>query len=104
MLTIGLIKEGKLPSDNRVALSPAHCKFINKTQSNLMVVVQKSNTRCFSDLEYMHAGIEVKEDMSDCDILLGIKEVPTDMLIPNKTYLFFSHTKKLQPYNQKLLK
>jgi len=104
MLKIGLIKEGKLPSDNRVALSPAHCKFINKTQINLTVIVQKSETRCFSDNEYIMAGIEVKEDMSDCDILLGIKEVPIDMLIPNKTYLFFSHTKKLQPYNQKLLK
>jgi len=50
------------------------------------------------------AGVEVKEDLSECDILLGIKEVPIDMLMDGKTYLFFSHTKKLQPYNQHLLK
>ncbi len=104
MLKFGLIKEGKIPSDNRVALTPAQCKFINKTQEGIEVYVQKSNDRCYSDKEYISAGIEVKDDVSDCDILLGIKEVPLEMLIPNKTYLFFSHTKKLQPYNQKLIK
>ena len=104
MLTIGLIREGKFPSDNRVALTPAHCKFINKTQKDFKVIVQQSDSRCYSDKEYKMAGIEVKEDISECDILLGIKEVPLNMLINNKTYLFFSHTKKLQPYNQKLIK
>ncbi len=104
MLVIGLIKEGKSPSDNRVALTPAQCKFINKSQNDCKVVVQKSNNRCYSDQEYQKAGIEVTDNMNQCNILLGIKEVPIDMLIPNKTYLFFSHTKKLQPYNQKLIK
>jgi alanine dehydrogenase len=104
MLRIGLIREGKIPSDNRVALTPAHCKFINKTQEGIYVKVQQSLDRCYTDDEYINAGIEVTEEMSDCDILLGIKEVPLEMLIPNKTYLFFSHTKKLQPYNQKLIK
>lgn len=103
MLTIGLIKEGKSPSDNRVALTPAHCKWINKTQTDLKVVAERSASRCFSDREYSMAGVELRDDVSDCDILLGIKEVPADMLIDNKTYLFFSHTKKLQPYNQHLL-
>lgn len=104
MLKIGLIREGKNPSDNRVALTPAHCKFLNKSQENIHVVVQQSHSRCYTDKEYQMAGIEVLEDVSHCDILLGIKEVPIEMLIPNKTYLFFSHTKKLQPYNQKLIK
>ncbi len=103
MLIIGLIREGKNPPDTRVALTPAHCKFINKTQDNIKVIVQSSPNRCFSDAEYIRAGIEVKDDISECDVLFGIKEVPLDMLIENKTYLFFSHTKKLQPYNQKLL-
>ncbi|MEI9959282.1 MAG: hypothetical protein WDM90_23880 [Ferruginibacter sp.] len=48
------------------------------------------------------AGVEVKEDISDCDVLMGIKEVPVNELIPNKTYLLFSHTKKAQEHNQKL--
>ncbi len=103
MLKIGLIREGKIPADNRVALTPAHCKWINKTQPGLEVIVQHSNSRCFSDREYTMAGIEVKEDISECDILLGIKEIPVSMLLEGKTYLFFSHTKKLQPYNQRLL-
>lgn len=103
MLKIGLIKEGKVPADNRVALTPAQCKWINETTNQARVIVQSSATRCFNDKEYQSAGIEVKEDVSDCDILLGIKEVPVDQLIPNKIYLFFSHTRKMQPYNQKLL-
>jgi saccharopine dehydrogenase (NAD+, L-lysine forming) len=104
MTTIGLIREGKTPADNRVALTPAQCKWIHKNSSEVRVVVQSSASRCFSDREYQSAGIEVKEEVSDCDILMGIKEVPVDELIPGKTYLFFSHTKKKQPHNQPLLR
>ena len=104
MTKIGLIREGKIPADSRVALTPAQCKWIRKNHPEVSVTVQHSDTRCYSDKEYLAAGIEVKEDISDCDILLGIKEVPVDMLIEGKTYLFFSHTKKLQPYNQKLIR
>jgi hypothetical protein len=104
MIKIGLIREGKIPADNRVALTPAQCKWIHKNSTEVQVVVQSSEGRCFSDREYQLAGVEVKEEMSDCDILLGIKEVPKEQLIPGKTYLFFSHTKKKQPHNQSLLR
>ena len=104
MTRIGLIKEGKIPADNRVALTPAQCKWIHKNAPHVQVVAQASSGRCFSDREYLLAGAEVKDDLSDCDILLGIKEVPVDQLIPGKTYLFFSHTKKKQPHNQQLLR
>src|SRR4029453_12087593 len=103
MIRIGLIREGKIPHDNRVALTPGQCKWIHKNSSDVRVIAQSSDYRCFSDREFVNAGIEVKEDISDCDIFLGIKEVPVDQLIPNKTYLFFSHTKKQQPHNRKLL-
>ncbi|MEO7048780.1 MAG: NAD(P)-dependent oxidoreductase [Ferruginibacter sp.] len=103
MLKIGLIREGKTPADNRVALTPAQCKWLRKNRKDIQVIVQHSNNRCFSDTEYEMAGIEVKEDISECDILMGIKEVPVEMLIAEKTYLFFSHTKKMQPYNKKML-
>ncbi len=102
MLKIGLIKEGKVPADNRVALTPKQCKWIQENMS-ISIIVQHSETRCYKDKEYTNAGIEVREDVNDCDILLGIKEVPVAMLIPEKTYFFFSHTKKLQAYNQPLL-
>lgn len=104
MTKIGLIREGKTPADNRVSLTPAQCKWIHKNAPHIQIVAQSSPHRCFSDREYISAGAEVKDDLSDCDILLGIKEVPIDQLIPGKTYLFFSHTKKKQPHNQQLLK
>ena len=104
MLKIGLIKEGKIPADTRVALTPAQCKWIHKNHPEIRVIVQHSDNRCFTDKEYELAGVEIKNNMEECDILMGIKEVPVDMLIEGKTYLFFSHTKKMQPWNQQLLK
>ncbi len=103
MIRIGLIREGKTPADNRVALTPSQCKWIQKTAPHVRIIAQSSATRCFSDKEYLSAGVEVSEDMNDCDILLGIKEVPVEQLIAGKTYLFFSHTRKAQPHNQLLL-
>lgn len=104
MLRIGLIREGKVPSDSRVALTPAQCKWLKKNFSDISIKVQTCKNRCYHDQEYLQAGLEVVEDISDCDVFFGIKEVPVQQLIPNKTYLFFSHTKKLQSYNQKLAK
>ncbi|MEI9909743.1 MAG: NAD(P)-dependent oxidoreductase [Bacteroidota bacterium] len=104
MIRIGLIREGKIPADNRVALTPAQCKWILKNSGEITIVAQSSASRCFSDKEYASAGVEVKEDLNDCDLLFGIKEVPVSELIPGKTYLFFSHTKKKQPHNQPLLR
>ena len=104
MLKIGLIREGKSPADNRVALTPAQCKWLHLNFDDVRVIAQHSDRRCYADKEYMQAGVEVKEDISECDVLLGIKEVPIDMLIGGKTYIFFSHTKKLQPHNQQLFK
>jgi saccharopine dehydrogenase (NAD+, L-lysine forming) len=103
MITIGLIRERKLPPDNRVAMTPAQCRLIQK-KFPVKIVVESSPDRCFSDAEYTSAGLEVKEDLSECSILFGIKEVPVDYLMEGKTYFFFSHTKKKQPHNQNLLK
>ena len=104
MLTIGLIREGKIPQDNRVALTPAHCKWLHMNFNDIKIVAQQSDSRCYTDAEYERAGVEVKEDLGDCNLLLGIKEVPVDMLLNEKRYMFFSHTKKMQPANQKLFK
>jgi alanine dehydrogenase len=72
--------------------------------TDIKMMVQSSPHRCFSDKEYQSAGIPVTEDISNCDVLLGIKEVPANQLIAGKTYLFFSHTKKEQPHNQSLMR
>lgn len=104
MTIIGLIKEGKLPTDNRVALTPAQCRWLQSYGPNLKIQVQSCDNRCYKDDEYRRAGVEIVDDISGADILFGIKEVPVEMLVPNKTYLFFSHTKKLQPHNRKMFK
>jgi saccharopine dehydrogenase (NAD+, L-lysine-forming) len=102
MPLLGLIKEGKVPSDNRVALTPKQCKWLLEQHPDWDILVESSATRCYKDIEYQREGIKVVEDISSAEILFGIKEVPKTQLIPNKTYLFFSHTKKAQSFNQAL--
>ena len=102
-LKIGLIREGKVPQDNRVAFTPRQSSRISHHFPNLEIVVQPSATRCFSDAEYQQAGIALQEDLRDCDLLMGIKEVPPDQLLADKTYFMFSHTRKMQPYNKQLI-
>lgn len=102
MTKIGLIKEGKIPIDKRVPLTPIQAKEVID-QFGVELVVQSSDIRCFSDDDYRNLGIEVVDSVSDCDIILGVKEVPIDKLIENKTHFFFSHTIKKQEYNRPLL-
>jgi hypothetical protein len=104
MITIGLLREKKVPADNRVALTPAQCKWIQKNARDVKIIAQASPDRCYKDKEYLSAGVEVSDDVSSCSILLGIKEVPAEELLPDKIYLFFSHTKKAQPANQKMFR
>ncbi len=101
-MKIGLIRERKTPPDQRVALSPEQCALV-KRQFPVELVVEPSLIRSFQDEEYRAAGVELTDDLSDCDLLLGIKEIPVDALIPGKTYCIFSHTIKKQAYNRKLL-
>ena len=102
MVKIGIIREDKIPIDKRVPLTPTQASRVKK-DFRTEVVAQTSSIRCFSDESYKGEGIKVVEDVTDCDILLGVKEVPISELFPNKTYIFFSHTTKKQPYNRKLL-
>ena len=103
-MKIGIIKEGKNPPDKRVPLSPQQCKYISQNYPSVSLYVQSSEIRCFSDEEYIENGIDIVSDLSFCDIILGVKEVPVEMLLENKVFFFFSHTIKKQPYNQELLK
>ena len=103
-MKIGIIKEGKIPVDHRVPFTPEQCKQIKAQFPEVEIVVQPSDVRAFSDQEYLDQGIQLQEDLNDCDWLFGVKEVPMDWLIADKTYFFFSHTIKKQPYNRELLK
>ena len=102
-IKLGIVREGKTPPDKRVPFTPLQAEEIEQRYPHVKVIVQKSNVRGFQDEEYSALGITVAEDISDCDILMGIKEVQIRDLLKSKTYLFFSHTIKKQPYNRKLL-
>ncbi|TXB65306.1 alanine dehydrogenase [Vicingus serpentipes] len=102
-MKIGVLKEGKIPPDERVPLSPIQCKEIIDKYPNVNLVVQKSDVRRITEQEYIEQGIELVDNVDDCDIILGVKEVPKKDLIPNKTYFYFSHTIKKQSYNRDLL-
>ena len=103
-MTFGLIRERKNPPDHRAVLSPTACQKVQNRFPQARFLVESSSVRDFSDQEYREAGIPVVEEMSGCDVLLGVKEVPIEALIPNKKYFFFSHTIKKQPYNRDLLR
>ena len=103
-MNFGIIKERKTPPDKRVVLSPQACQKVLSRFPKANILVEPSSLRVFKDEEYQEAGIEITGDLSQCDVLLGVKEVPVESLIPNKKYFFFSHTVKRQPYNRKLLR
>jgi len=103
IMKIGVLKEEKVPADKRVPLTPKQCRVLLNTYPKLEIAVKSSGIRCFADEMYIAEGIQVVNDLFDCDVLIGVKEVPKSSLIPNKTYFYFSHTIKEQPYNRELL-
>ena len=102
-MKFGIIKERKTPPDRRVVFSPSALLLVKKQFPNADFKVESSDIRVFTDAEYTEKGFEVSDNMDDCDVLLGVKEVPVEALISNKKYFFFSHTIKKQAYNRKLL-
>lgn len=102
-MRFGILKERKNPPDRRVIFSPDELARLKQLYQGASIKVESSDIRVFTDEQYKNLGIEVTNDISDCDVLFGVKEVPVENLIPNKAYFFFSHTIKKQPYNRKLL-
>ena len=102
-MKIGIIREAKVPEDYRVALTPNEIVSLQQQFANAEFVVQSSPTRAYSDEEYRSKGVTVRDNIDDCDLLLGIKEAKVETLLPNKHYFFFGHIAKMQPYNKPLL-
>jgi len=102
-MRIGIIKEGKVPVDHRVPLTPQQAKEVMEKFPDVIVVVQSSDVRVFKDDEYQERGVEVVDSLDDCDVIFGVKEVPIPNLLAGKTFFFFSHTIKEQAYNRDLL-
>ncbi|MEZ7504503.1 NAD(P)-dependent oxidoreductase [Flavobacterium sp. Arc2] len=102
-MKFGIIKERKSPPDRRVVFSPNELLRLKELYQEATIKVESSDIRIFTDAQYKDLGIEVADDINDCAVLFGVKEVPMDYLIPEKSYFFFSHTIKKQPYNRELL-
>jgi len=101
--TIGILREGQIPPDNRVPLTPRQCHEMVLHNQKLDIRIETSTIRCFKDDDYKKFGIGVQDKVDNCDLLMGIKESPIDRLIPYQTYMFFSHTIKMQERNKGLL-
>lgn len=100
---IGLLREGKTPPDKRAPLSPSACAQLMQLWPDTRIIVQPSTIRCFPESAYAEAGCDINEDLSLCNLLMGVKEVRVEDLIPAKFYIIFSHVTKRQPYNRGLL-
>jgi len=103
-MKFAIIKERKNPPDRRVVFSPEKLAEARTQFPTAEFVVESSDIRIFPDAAYKSLGFKVTDDVSDADVMIGVKEVPIENLIPNKKYFYFSHTIKKQPYNRKLLK
>ena len=103
-MKFGIIRERKNPPDRRVVLTPDACKKMIAKFPEAEIMVEPSPIRVYTDEEYREHGLNVTQEMENCDVLIGVKEVPIEYLIPNKKYFFFSHTIKKQSYNRNLLR
>jgi alanine dehydrogenase len=102
-MKFAIIQERKSPPDRRVVLDPKSCQKLLSTFPSAQLIIESSPIRAFTDMDYSSVGLDVVSDVSSADVLIGVKEVPIEALIPNKSYFFFSHTIKKQPYNRNLL-
>lgn len=103
-LKVGILRETKNPPDRRVPLTPPQIIALEESYPDVEFYVQPSDNRCYSDDEYEYLGIPLREDLKDCDILLGVKEVDKRTFIPGKTYMFFAHVAKKQPHNREMFR
>ena len=102
-LRIAVIREGKIPQDTRTPLAPRYAVELVGMYSDLKIKVESSPIRCYTDDEYLKYGVSVTDQVTDCELFIGVKEVPSHLLVPEKTYMFFSHTIKKQSHNKHLL-
>jgi alpha-aminoadipic semialdehyde synthase len=100
---VGIRREDKHDYERRVPLTPEAVRRLVE-RDGLRVIVQPSTIRAFADDVYRTAGATVQEDLSDCDLILAVKEVPEELLHAETTYVFFSHTIKGQAHNMPRLR
>ena len=92
--SIGIIKESR-PDESRAPIAPSQVSQIIEQYPGINIFVQPCDKRTFKNEEYEKYGAKILDNLNNCDLLFGVKEVDVNLLIPNKTYVFFSHTYKL---------
>jgi alanine dehydrogenase len=102
-LKVGILRETKNPPDRRVPLTPSQIVALKEVYPFVEFFVQPSDIRCYTDEEYEYLMIPILEDLRQCDILMGVKEVDKRLFLEGKTYLFFAHVAKKQEYNRGML-
>jgi alpha-aminoadipic semialdehyde synthase len=100
---IGIRREDKNKWERRVPLIPEHVKDLIDGHA-IDVTLQPSPSRVFADREYIQAGANIGEDLSGCPIIFAVKEIPSHLFQPKKTYVFFSHVIKGQKHNMPMLR
>ena len=103
LTNIGIIRESR-NDENRTPLVPEHIKKYKESNPNINFIIQPSNSRCFSDEEYELCGAKINENLNECSIIFGVKEIDPNILINNRTYLFFSHTFKINKQQKNIEK
>jgi saccharopine dehydrogenase (NAD+, L-lysine forming) len=103
-LRVGILRETKNPPDRRVPLTPPQIVALQELYPFVDFYVQPSDIRCYANEEYEYLKIPLKEDLSDCDILMGVKEVDKRLFLKGKKYLFFAHVAKKQEHNREMLR
>ena len=101
---LGIRREEFNKWERRCALTPKECQqILQDMEGHIIIKVQPSDLRIYGDQEWEDVGCELTEDISDCDVIIGVKQIPKSQLFPNKTYMFFSHTIKAQEGNMDML-
>ncbi len=103
LINIGIVRESR-NDENRTPLVPEHIKKYKESNPNINFIIQPSNSRCFSDEEYELCGAKINENLNECSIIFGVKEIDPNILINNRTYLFFSHTFKINKQKKNIEK
>ena len=103
LTNIGIVRESR-NDENRTPLVPEHIKKYKESNPNINFIIQPSNSRCFSDEEYELCGAKINENLNECSIIFGVKEIDPNILINNRTYLFFSHTFKINKQQKNIEK
>lgn len=94
-LKFGIVKELNQEIDRRVVFSPKQIVELQSLYHKAEFRVESAASRIFTDEEYSSKGIQLTNDVADCDVLIGINPIAPSDLIPGKEYVFVADLIKI---------